>query len=141
MKTFLEFIREEALQGSLGIARINMPQIAQKDLPGFLEYSKEQGVGYSIQYVSPQHLLPTQHEFNQEKVDSFAGMTDKEYADLANVPVLASQDLRMADGHHRNLGLQKYAPHVRQKAICFQANIATLISLMNGYDKTFNRAA
>jgi hypothetical protein len=143
MKSFLEFITEDAVQiqqANLGIARENMPQIAQADLDEFLDWLQSQGHTYSVVKLPAGDLSPTQHELNQEKIDSYADKDTAFYKKMADIPVMAAQDHRLADGHHRWGGILKYSPSTPMTVVRVDMNIADLLGMMGRFEKSFSRS-
>ena len=71
--------------------RIEMPQIASKDLPEFLSLHH---IPTDVKQVDPSGLQPTQSEFYATKVVNMP-------PDAAILPIIISKDDYVLDGHHR----------------------------------------
>ncbi|ASU00224.1 hypothetical protein [Aeromonas phage AS-zj] len=84
-------------ENSKGIDRQNMPQIAAENVPGFLDWCTTNGVGFIKERVKVKTLLPTQSEYNEEKVEK---MRSAPYSVLSK-PIVVSDDNYILDGHHR----------------------------------------
>lgn len=88
---------------SMDLPRCNMPQIANNDLPDFIEYLSRKGVTVLDTRVRLKHLKPTQREINvqnvHDKLDSFVrGNRVKKF--------IVSKDNRILDGHHQMFALK-----------------------------------
>lgn len=77
--------------------RSELPQVSIDDIDLFLEYLSDEGIKYSRVLVKMADLIPTQSEFNIDKV--LALITKK-----SPYPCIVSQDLEILDGHHRWMG-------------------------------------
>lgn len=94
MKTFRQFIQEEMAVGSaFPISRQEMPQI--NNLDDFYHYVSQFGIGVFEAFGTIDHLRPTQHEFDQDKVDRIID------SGFNKTPIIISQDNFVLDGHHR----------------------------------------
>ena len=78
-----------------GVARKDMPQIATKDYPEFLDYLKEKGGDIVKKTLNAKELKPIQGEFSDAGVEKAIakGKLDK--------PIISSNDGYIIDGHHR----------------------------------------
>ena len=78
-----------------GVARKDMPQIATKDYPEFLDYLKEKGGDIVKKTLNAKELKPIQSEFSDAGVEKAIakGKLDK--------PIISSNDGYIIDGHHR----------------------------------------
>jgi len=82
-------------KNSLGVPRIEMPQIRQEATDEFLEYLESDGVIIIKEKADASCLKPTQKEINIKKVDNMpTSVVDIE-------PILVSDDNYILDGHHR----------------------------------------
>ena len=140
MKTFSAFQKEKTdhiayAQGSIGIARVNMPQIASADVPEFLEWI--QGKGYKVhqQKVLPSKLVPTQMDINMQKV---AALKDK--PDQLKKILIVSKTYQILDGHHRYFALLEYYPKTPITVEVVECDIITLINLAKEFPKAFHKA-
>jgi hypothetical protein len=78
--------------GSLGLAREELPQIA--DVDKFLRWLTEQGVEAHLMNLPAHDLCPTQAELESAKIDAMIANPD-------DTALLASADRYILDGHHR----------------------------------------
>tara|TARA_B110000037_G_scaffold111911_1_gene129042 strand:+ start:451 stop:1350 length:900 start_codon:yes stop_codon:yes gene_type:complete len=81
-----------------GIKRSEMPQVATKDYPEFIDYLKANGADFTKQVMQANQLKATQGEFSKDGVER---QLDKMQAGTPKKPVIASQDNYIIDGHHR----------------------------------------
>lgn len=100
MKSFREYLREQAALGCFNIGRENMPQL--DDIEKFKDYLNEIGVDYKDEKVMLNKIDPTQIEFNQEKVDNMP---------LSTKSIVISNDYKVLDGHHRFFKHQQTEKH------------------------------
>ena len=99
MKTFRQFVQEEmALTPAFPIARQQMPQI--DNLDEFYHYVGQFGIGVFEAFGTVDHLRPTQHEFDQDKVDKILDGWNDDGGPNGN-PIVVSSDNFIVDGHHR----------------------------------------
>lgn len=81
-----------------GIKRADMPQIANKDYPEFIDYLQDNGAEFTKQTMPAKALKATQGEFSDKGVLKQI----QKYIDGApKKPVIASEDNYIIDGHHR----------------------------------------
>jgi hypothetical protein len=81
-----------------GIKRADMPQIANKDYPEFIDYLQDNGAEFTKQNMPAKALKATQGEFSDKGVLKQI----QKYIDGApKKPVIASEDNYIIDGHHR----------------------------------------
>lgn len=105
MKSFKEYLTELQIKTDdcLGIARCDMPQIKEKDLPEFMEYLKNNGIKVSETRVRLNSLKSTQNEINYEGVSSKM----KHFEGGGKVKrFVVSKDNRIMDGHHQMFALK-----------------------------------
>ncbi len=81
-----------------GIKRSEMPQVAAKDYPEFIDYLKANGADFTKQVMPANQLRATQGEFSKDGVER---QLAKMQAGTPKKPVIASQDNYIIDGHHR----------------------------------------
>jgi len=81
-----------------GIKRSEMPQVATKDYPEFIDYLKANGADFTKQVMPANQLRATQGEFSKDGVER---QLAKMQAGTPKKPVIASQDNYIIDGHHR----------------------------------------
>ena len=106
---------------SMGIPRNEMPQIANGNRSAFVSFLKKRGITSERAKVPAKSLLPTQKDFNRDKVDSSKAFKG------GSRSILISSDNRVLDGHHQWLAAFENGSDVN--ALRFDAPIARLLSL------------
>ena len=80
-------------------SRINMPQITKNLYNEFISDLSIKNINHTKLSIKKSELQPTQHEFNNDKVNSIrADMNNGKYT---HTPLLVSNDNCIVDGHHR----------------------------------------
>lgn len=126
-KTFFEFLNEEMrvpnIHKSLGRLRHGMPQLGKFD--DFMADLKKNKVKSTLETIEPKKLIPTQKNFNQEKVDKMIadGGWDKK-------PIISSKDNYVVDGHHRWLAAHQSKKKVQSRVI--DMNAEDLLDFLDG---------
>ena len=82
-------------EDTMGIKRNQMPQVATKDYPEFLDYLKDNGATFSKDTVPADSLKAIQGEFSDHGVEKALKLRKIEK------PLIASSDNYIIDGHHR----------------------------------------
>ena len=129
----MEEITESILDpgNTLDMPRHKMPQIRQEDIPEFIEFLKNKGVGVLDTRIRISGLKPTQKELNvqrvHDKMDSFVrGVRAKK--------LIVSRDNRILDGHHQLFALKlinrKFVPAFR-----VNINMKELLKLAHSFPK------
>lgn len=134
--TLLEFFDQAELPNtdqSLNKRRLSMPQIETNQFLQDIENNPD--VGYTKDVVDTDMLVPTQSQFNDDKVKSIvmglrSGGEQK--------PIIVSNDNFVIDGHHRwaahnNIGLQ--IPVIR-----VGMNASDLLEYLKGKDYVQNKS-
>ena len=80
---------------TMGIKRNQMPQVATKDYPEFLDYLKDNGATFTKDIVPADSLKAIQGEFSDQGVEKALRLSKIEK------PIIASNDNYIIDGHHR----------------------------------------
>ena len=80
---------------TMGIKRNQMPQVATKDYPEFLDYLKDNGAHFTKDTVPADSLKAIQGEFSDQGVEKALRLSKIEK------PIIASSDNYIIDGHHR----------------------------------------
>lgn len=111
------------------VPRDQMPQIESAHVKDFL---KSIGHPYDIELVPTKDLIPTQGEFNFDKVK---GMDVNSMCK----PILVSEDNYVLDGHHRWLANHNIGDHV-QPVIRINMPAVQALEAMGGYEKTFSKS-
>jgi hypothetical protein len=82
-------------ENSLGLNRIEMPQVRSHYIDDFLDTLTEDNISYGYSIVEAKNLKPTQKEINMDRVNMIS-------EDLVNSKyVIVSSDDYVLDGHHR----------------------------------------
>lgn len=111
-----------------GISREDMPQIASDDVRYFLN---SHHVAYNQEAVCTSTLVPTQSEFNLDKI---VNMSDE----AKRLPILISADNYVLDGHHR--WLANHMSGTDQAVIKLPWNTKESFDKMHGFKKSFTKA-
>lgn len=80
-------------------SRINMPQITKNLYNEFLSDLSIKNINHTKLSIKKDSLQPTQHEFNNDKINSIR--TDMRDGKYTHTPLLVSNDNCIVDGHHR----------------------------------------
>ncbi len=122
---------------SLGIERINMPQIARADHKEFFQVLKDKGISIKAENVSVTSLRPTQKEFDQARVDRLTGAV---WEHKATKPVLISKDNYVLDGTHHFMKHLSLDPDGRMPVIRIGLKAEKALKVMNSFPKTMHAA-
>jgi hypothetical protein len=114
-----------------GIKRAEMPQVATKDYPEFIDYLKDNGAEFTKQTMPAKSLKATQGEFSDAGVEK---QLQKMQDGAPKKPVIASQDNYIIDGHHRWL----VAWNTKDAVEVFKINMDAdeLLKLVKAFPKT-----
>lgn len=124
------------MERSLGFTRVLLPQIAEKNLPDFLNnWLPSQGIQYFKSHMKPSSLYPAQGEFNMEKVRYMIKNPETVY----KKPLIVSNDDYILDGHHRWVAAENINPNTSIKTIVVNKPILQLLSLTKQYQKAINK--
>ena len=88
-------IEKPDAKDTMGIKRNQMPQVATKDYPEFLDYLKDNGATFTKDTVPADSLKAIQGEFSDQGVEKALRLRKIEK------PIIASSDNYIIDGHHR----------------------------------------
>lgn len=105
MISFKRYLEEKMFipkkKDTLGIDRVNMPQIRAEDYPDFIAYLKKNNIHLIKRHVKANTLKAVQHDFNTniilKTIETSSTLTKSK-------PIIASSDNYIVDGHHRWLG-------------------------------------
>jgi hypothetical protein len=114
---------------SLGIARIDMPQIHFADVPAFEAFLHEHGIETSEEDVPTASLKPTQNELNDD------ALTHITPAVFQQKHTQVSSDNYIFDGHHRWL-YAKTNNIPTMRVFRYHAPIRTLLQVARNFSKT-----
>ncbi|MEM9235200.1 MAG: DUF935 family protein [Verrucomicrobiota bacterium] len=92
----------------LGIPRSEMPQIAAGNKSAMVQFFRKRGADFSPSTPPANELLPTQADYNREKVDSIREAIRN--GDLRGGAILISSDGYVLDGHHRWFAILEESP-------------------------------
>ena len=114
-----------------GVKRAEMPQVATKDYPEFIDYLKDNGAEFTKQTMPAKSLKATQGEFSDAGVEK---QLQKMQDGAPKKPVIASQDNYIIDGHHRWL----VAWNTKDAVEVFKINMDAdeLLKLVKAFPKT-----
>lgn len=132
----LEYLNELKIEkpdskDTKGIKRAEMPQVATKDYPEFIEYLKDNGAKFEKVTMPAKALKATQGEFSDAGVER---QLAKMQAGTPKKPIIASEDNYIIDGHHRWL----VAWNTRDAVEVFKVNMDAdeLLALVKKFPKT-----
>lgn len=114
---------------SFQIPRKDMPQLLSKDVKDFL---KHVGVKFEVTYVNPLSLIPTQNQFNFDKI------RDMDLDSVKGKFILVSQDGYVLDGHHRWLRMVS-AEHRLIPIVRLPWPLAVSLEKMRAFHKSFTK--
>jgi len=126
LMSFEEFLSEDAkipnINKSLGKMRHGMPQLGKFE--AFQADLKKNNIGTAKESIEPKKLIPTQKNFNQEKVDRLKddGWDSK--------PIIVSKDNYVVDGHHRWLAAHQKGQKI--KCLVIGRNCEDLLDFLDG---------
>src|SRR5210317_1740047 len=130
---FPELVNELTIQkpdekDTMGIKRAEMPQVATKDYPEFINYLKDNGAHFTKDTVSPDSLKAIQGEFSDRGIEK---ALMKQHI---KKPSIVSSDNYIIDGHHRWLA----AMNTGQKVDIFRVDKPgkELLQLVKDFPKT-----
>lgn len=131
MIRFLDFICESiaALNGSLGIARKDMPQIAAPDINHFLKRLKDKHVKIVKTKLIVNQMKPTQKEINLERVKEKLGQPQIK-------PFIVSKDHYILDGHHQWMAMRMKDAHQYAEVYIINLPMHELLGFAKNYDRT-----
>jgi len=132
----LEYLNELKIEkpdsvDTKGVKRAEMPQVATKDYPEFIEYLKDNGAKFEKVTMPAKQLKATQGEFSDAGVER---QLQKMQDGKPKKPIIASQDNYIIDGHHRWL----VAWNTRDAIEVFKVNMDAdeLLALVKKFPKT-----
>ena len=132
----LEYLNELKIEkpdsvDTKGIKRAEMPQVATKDYPEFIEYLKDNGAEFTKQTMPAKQLKATQGEFSDAGVEK---QLQKMQDGKPKKPIIASEDNYIIDGHHRWL----VAWNTKDSVEVFKVNMNAdeLLKLVKAFPKT-----
>lgn len=117
------------LPSSLGIPRIEMPQVDRGDVRSFIEYLDREGIKYTGVKVSVKKLKSTQKEINKEKIQTLISNPE----DVHLKPVIFSSDYYILDGHHRVIAQLNIDRDSRVKGLKIDQPIRQLIQTVKKF--------
>lgn len=139
MISFTQFLKENSIEipnfeDCLGKMRHGMPQLTNFD--EFAADLSANDISLTVETCNPSDLVPTQKNFNQEKVDKIKeGLSYTRSTPSVIVgfkPIIVSQDGYVIDGHHRWLAAHQLKKHIECKVVGMTAE--TLFDFLKGKD-------
>ncbi|ADQ53152.1 conserved hypothetical protein [Aeromonas phage 65] len=118
---------------SRGISRDKMPQITVANVPVFLEFMLKKGVTYRKERVAVKSLLPTQSEYNEDKVKNMVSAPDS----VLCAPIITSDDDYILDGHHRYSAVLAQNPNKLMEIYRVDIPIDDLLQYAYAFPLTF----
>lgn len=101
MKSLKEFLNENCHMVGFNVARMSMPQL---NVDSFIKLIDRLDIEHRQDVGDLSIFKPTQKDFDQEKVTSFANKLLSSGKANKFPPILVSQDGFVLDGHHRYFG-------------------------------------
>lgn len=134
---FLERKERELIipKSDLNIARSEMPQIKQVDVPEFIRELKAKGIHVTKERVMVSNIKPSQGDYNVDKLRKM--IYEKFKADQA---ILMSNDHYIMDGHHRYAAELNRNPRFRMEVWKVDLKILDLLREAKNFHKTFARS-
>lgn len=123
------------LEKGLKIARHDLPQVKASDQKEFLDWLGAQGIGVDKKPVDPASLLPVQSQVNKPKIDKMIQDDKNGVFDIADKPVLVSNDGYLIDGHHRAIAAAANGKQMTGLQVDMTAK--DLIKKLEEFPKTF----
>ena len=114
------------IKDTLGVKRIDMPQIVGKDYEAYKKFLNSNNIKLTALTVKASSLKPIQKEFDKKKVMNFIDAMSK---GLEDKPLLVSKDNYIVDGHHRWLARKNLNDDV--KIIKANVDINKLLQISN----------
>lgn len=131
----LDHFKNNIMNNSLGIKRKDMPQIAEKDIPGFLKWLKsEHKIDSRKTKVRVGDIRMTQSEMDFDKV---LGIRQK--GRVLDKPVIISKDGYLLDGHHRVAAMMLMNENKKLEVQEVDLAIRSLLEVASMYAKSFTR--
>lgn len=135
MGHFRQALSEDKFDNATGIDRKHMPQVQSDDMPEFYKFMDKRGVTYKNERITLKKLLPTQDQYNSDKVDGM--IKAMSFERLTKKPLFVSSDNRVIDGHHRYQAARLLKPFGMAKIIRINLPIMQALQLFKEYPKTF----
>lgn len=124
-------------KNSLGISRSDMPQIESKNVPLFLDWLMvNSGKAWRKETVRVGTLLPTQKEYNEEKVKNMMNIS----SEVLTKPIIVSSDNYILDGHHRYSAMLKKDINIKFEIFRVDMGIVELLEYANKFPLTFKKS-
>jgi hypothetical protein len=118
------------IKDTLGVKRIDMPQIVGKDYEAYKKFLNSNNIKLTALTVKASSLKPIQKEFDKKKVMNFIDAMSK---GLEDKPLLVSKDNYIVDGHHRWLARKNLNDDV--KIIKANVDINKLLQISREFPK------
>jgi len=121
-------------KNTLGVRRIDMPQVKAKYMQDFLQYMRKNEAKVEKLEVDPKQLKAIQGEFDKEKIA--ANIEKMKQSPLK--PIIISKDGYVVDGNHRWLAAMNAGVKIPAYRISIKG--MKLLNLTNKYPKVVNKA-
>jgi len=138
---FLDFMHESVetisvpkKKNTLGVRRIDMPQVKAKYMQDFLKYIRKNEAKVEKLDADPSQLKAIQGEFDKEKIA--ANLERLKKGSLK--PIIISKDNYVVDGNHRWLAAMNAGVKIPAYRISMKGT--KLLNLTNKYPKVINKA-
>jgi hypothetical protein len=125
------------LEGSLGIPREKMPQIAGDKIEDFLTYLRDEcDLSVTKGERAAGNIKPTQDCVDPRKLGK---MHDQKIAELTKNPLIVSSDTYLLDGHHRWAVVVQRKPSARWETREVDCTMKELLKHARDFDGAFTR--
>lgn len=114
---------------SLGVPRIEMPQVDREFIKAFTTYLDKNNISYAGFKVPIQKLKSTQKEINKEKVLDLIQNPQNIYLK----PIIISSDYYIVDGHHRAIAQLNIDRDYKIKVLKIDQTIMPLLDTVSSF--------
>lgn len=140
MKSFSEFLMEFKIdipkaKDTLGVERVDMPQIERGDMAEFLSFLKKRGGKSKHATVQANKLKPIQKQFSKAGVEKMLDKFVKNDTERTGPPILVSGDNFIIDGHHRWLARKNIGDKIKIVQIT-NMKVHELLDIAHDFPKT-----
>ena len=130
MKNYKQFVSEEMFNRSaFYLPRNQMPQI--NNIADFKQFLDRSGVEYKDYYAPTVDLIPTQSDFDEEKVKNFPSHSDSHIDPIVIVRTPSGKKF-ILDGHHRYVAMKYLGLDI--PVVETEMEVTDMLRLMYAYD-------